>query len=219
MSNRISILQNTLSKRSFEDFTVTLQPRDPEKKKKEQEKKNLSPPSKKRKFSKSSSILSIEHREKQVARMVGTSIPRQSSARFGILLARGWKDEGEALDRASVDRQPRLKKRLYGRKRRKNEEEGEEEASQIQLIEYRSNSSSSSSCFVFSPSFITETVDPPTWTNRAIRALYETAGYFARSRPLSRAPFPVWVERANKVSGAVLPWKRIGKEYRREEGW
>ena len=59
------------------------------KKKKEQEKKNLSPPSKKRKFSKSSSILSIEHREKQVARMVGTSIPRQSSARFGILLARG----------------------------------------------------------------------------------------------------------------------------------
>lgn len=113
----------------------------------------------------------------------------------------------------------RLKKRLYGRKRRKNEEEGEEEASQIQLIEYRSNSSSSSSCFVFSPSFITETVDPPTWTNRAIRALYETAGYFARSRPLSRAPFPVWVERANKVSGAVLPWKRIGKEYRREEGW
>lgn len=213
MSNRISILQNTLSKRSFEDFTVTLQPRDPEKK------KNLSPSSKKRKFSKSSSILSIEHREKQVARMVGTSIPRQSSARFGILLARGWKDEGEALDRASVDRQPRLKKRLYGRKRRKNEEEGEEEASQIQLIEYRSNSSSSSSCFVFSPSFITETVDPPTWTNRAIRALYETAGYFARSRPLSRAPFPVWVERANKVSGAVLPWKRIGKEYRREEGW
>lgn len=103
--------------------------------------------------------------------------------------------------------------------REKKEEEGEEEASQIQLIEYRSNSSSSSSCFVFSPSFITETVDPPTWTNRAIRALYETAGYFARSRPLSRAPFPVWVERANKVSGAVLPWKRIGKEYRREEGW
>lgn len=89
--------------------------------------------------------------------------------------------------------------------REKKEEEGEEEASQIQLIEYRSNSSSSSSCFVFSPSFITETVDPPTWTNRAIRALYETAGYFARSRPLSRAPFPVWVERANKVSGAVLP--------------
>lgn len=219
MSNRISILQNTLSKRSFEDFTVTLQPRDPEKKK-EQEKKNLSLPSKKRKFSKSSSILSIEHREKQVARMVGTSIPRQSSARFGILLARGWKDEGEALDRASVDRQPRLKNGYTREKGGKNEEEeGEEEASQIQLIEYRSNSSSSSSCFVFSPSFITETVDPPTWTNRAIRALYETAGYFARSRPLSRAPFPVWVERANKVSGAVLPWKRIGKEYRREEGW
>lgn len=46
--NRISlpILQNTLSKRSFEDFTVTLQPRDPEKKKKEQKKRTSLPPRK-----------------------------------------------------------------------------------------------------------------------------------------------------------------------------
>lgn len=215
MSNRISILQNTLSKRSFEDFTVTLQPRDPEKKKRTGKKESLSPLEK-------AKILQIQFNFIDRA-------SRKTSCQ------NGWNIHPPSIIRP-VRHITRARMKRWGRSvgsrerrqatppektviREKKEEEGEEEASQIQLIEYRSNSSSSSSCFVFSPSFITETVDPPTWTNRAIRALYETAGYFARSRPLSRAPFPVWVERANKVSGAVLPWKRIGKEYRREEGW
>lgn len=219
--NRISlpILQNTLSKRSFEDFTVTLQPRDPEKKK--NRKKRISLPPRKNENSPNpvqfyrSSIAKnklpewLEH-PSPVNHPPGSAYYSREDEK---MRAKRW------IARASTGN-PAWKNGYTGEKGGKNEEEeGEEEASQIQLIEYRSHSSSSSSCFVFSPSFITETVDPPTWTNRAIRALYETAGYFARSRPLSRAPFPVWVERANKVSGAVLPWKRIGKEYRREEGW
>lgn len=210
MSNRISILQNTLSKRSFEDFTVTLQPRDPEKKKE-----------------------SLSLLEKTKILQIQFNFIDRASRKTSC--QNGWNIHPPSIIRP-VRHITRARMKRWGRSvgsrerrqatppektviREKKEEEGEEKASQIQLIEYRSHSSSSSSCFVFSPSFITETVDPPTWTNRAIRALYETAGYFARSRPLSRAPFPVWVERANKVSGAVLPWKRIGKEYRREEGW
>lgn len=215
MSNRISILQNTLSKRSFEDFTVTFQPRDPEKKKKNRKKRISLPPRKNEnspnpvQFYRSSIAKNklpewLEH-PSPVNHPPGSAYYSREDEK---MRAKRW------IARASTGN-PAWKTVI----REKKEEEGEEEASQIQLIEYRSNSSSSSSCFVFSPSFITETVDPPTWTNRAIRALYETAGYFARSRPLSRAPFPVWVERANKVSGAVLPWKRIGKKYRREEGW
>lgn len=123
---RIHNRSTILSYPSFETKISQRNPSDPENSLKKKKKK-ISPKSPNPIQSYRSSIS-----EKQVARecLEHPFSKRQSSARLGILLARGSKDEGgssTANEKTAITR---------GEKRR--EEWGGKEPSQIQLIEYRS---------------------------------------------------------------------------------
>lgn len=122
------------SKRSFEDFTVTLRSR---------KKKKKPAPSKKRKFSKSNSILSIEHsRETSFPEWLEhPSPPSPSIIRpvRHITRARIKRWGFEALDRRRATAWKNGYTGGKGGKNEENEEGKEESAGQIQLIEYRSN--------------------------------------------------------------------------------